>query len=64
MVVELHHPQLGKIKQLGISIKLLQTPGKIRNFAPLPGEHTRQVLVSLGYSSAEIEALFAQRAVA
>lgn len=64
MVVELDHPLLGKVRQLGISIKLRRTPGRIRSFAPLSGQHTREILDELGYSAAEVEELYREGVVA
>jgi crotonobetainyl-CoA:carnitine CoA-transferase CaiB-like acyl-CoA transferase len=57
MLLELDHPRLGKVKQPGIAIKLSETPGEVRTFAPYPGENTDEVLQSLGYSKPEIEDL-------
>lgn len=57
MVVEVDHPRLGKVKQVGIGTKLSETPGEIRNIAPLPGQHTEEILVDLGYSSEEIDSI-------
>jgi len=57
MVVELDHPIFGKVKQPGIGVKLSDTPGSIRSFCPLLGEHTEAVLGSLGYSAEEVEEL-------
>ena len=58
MVLEVKDVALGKtVKQLGIPIKLSETPGKVRHVAPPPGEHTRQTMESLGYSDSEIERL-------
>lgn len=57
MFIELDHPQQGRIKQPGIAIKLSETPGKVRSFAPLSGEHTDRIMQSLGYTKAEIEGL-------
>ena len=54
MVVEVDHPEAGKVKQIGIAIKLSDTPGEIRSLSPRPGEHTRKVLQDLGYSDEEI----------
>jgi len=64
MVVELDHPLLGKVKQLGISVKLSHTPGRIKSFAPLPGEHTREILRGLGYGEEEIERFYSEGVVA
>jgi crotonobetainyl-CoA:carnitine CoA-transferase CaiB-like acyl-CoA transferase len=57
MIVELDHPALGKVRQVGIPMKLSDTPGSVRRFSPKPGEHTREVLAELGYSEAEAESL-------
>ena len=57
MIVEVEHPDLGKIKQPGISVKLSDTPGQIRRLAPRKGQHTDEVLRGLGYSVKEIERL-------
>ncbi|OGW14148.1 MAG: hypothetical protein A3G93_00165 [Nitrospinae bacterium RIFCSPLOWO2_12_FULL_45_22] len=57
MMLELNHPDLGVVKQLGTSIKLSETPVKIRSLAPLPGEHTVEILTQLGYSKEEINEL-------
>ena len=54
MVIELDHPKLGKVKQVGILPKLSETPGQVRSFAPVHGEHTDEILSSLGLSAEEI----------
>jgi len=63
MVIEVEHPTLGKIKQVGIAPKLSDTPGKVRSLAPLLGEHTDEVLRQLGYNQKEIESLRQEGAV-
>jgi len=57
MVIELDHPKLGKVKQVGILPKLSDTPGQFRRFAPVHGEHTDEILKALGFSGEEIEKL-------
>ncbi|GAI20767.1 unnamed protein product, partial [marine sediment metagenome] len=57
MLVELEHPTGGKVKQVGIAIKLSDTPGKVRSLPPLPGEHTQETLLGLGYSEQRIDEL-------
>ena len=57
MVVEVNHAKAGKMKTLGLPIKFSETPGGVRSAAPLLGQHTRAILMSLGYSPAEIKAL-------
>ena len=54
MVIELDHPKLGKVKQVGILPKLSETPGRVRRFAPVHGEHTDEILGALGFSAEEI----------
>ncbi|MGJ9457824.1 CaiB/BaiF CoA transferase family protein [Oceanobacillus sp. CF4.6] len=44
MIKEVEHQTLGKIKQIGIPIKLSETPGEIRTVAPKLGEHTQEIL--------------------
>jgi len=57
MVVELEDPVVGKVRQVGIPIKLSETPGSIRHLAPRVGEHTEEVAREIGYSTAEIALL-------
>jgi len=57
LVIEVEHPNLGKVKQVGIVPKLSETPGKVRSLSPLLGEHTEEILQELGYSRAKIENL-------
>ncbi|MFH1646603.1 MAG: CaiB/BaiF CoA-transferase family protein [Chloroflexota bacterium] len=45
------------VKQAGISIKLSETPGRIKDAGASPGENTVRVLAELGYGEAEIEEL-------
>lgn len=63
MIVEIPHPSLGRIKQVGISIKLSQTPGQIRSFAPVHGQHTEEILTGLGYNTRSIEQLREKEAI-
>ena len=63
MVIEVQHPALGKIKQVGVAPKLSGTPGKVRSLSPLRGEHTDEVLRGLGYKQGEISDLRRQGAV-
>jgi crotonobetainyl-CoA:carnitine CoA-transferase CaiB-like acyl-CoA transferase len=57
MVVEVEHPTLGKVKTLGIGTKLSDTPGSVRSTAPVAGQHTDEVLASIGYDAEAIAAL-------
>jgi formyl-CoA transferase len=53
MVVDLVHPGAGRIKNLGVPMKLSDTPGAVDRPAPLLGEHTDAILAELGYDERE-----------
>ena len=57
MVVEVDHPEAGRVKQVGVGTKLSETPGSVRSTAAVPGQHTDDVLASLGHDAAAIAAL-------
>jgi len=64
MVVEIDHPTLGKVKQVGIGIKLSETPGAVTRIAPKPGQHTDEIMMSLGYTRDGIAELRESGAIA
>jgi len=64
MVVETEHPAAGRVRNIGIPVKLSETPGAFRRPAPALGEHTDEVLRELGVSDARAAALRASGAVA
>jgi crotonobetainyl-CoA:carnitine CoA-transferase CaiB-like acyl-CoA transferase len=65
MVVELDQPGASQpVRQLGVPVKLSRTPGGVQGPAPGLGENTREVLEALGYSSADVEGLAEDGAVA
>lgn len=43
MIRTVNHAELGSVKQIGIPIKLSETPGKIYSQAPKLGEHTHEL---------------------
>lgn len=57
MFVEVPHPEVGPVTQIGISVKLSETPGQIRHLAPRQFEHTEPVLRELGYNAEDIAQL-------
>jgi crotonobetainyl-CoA:carnitine CoA-transferase CaiB-like acyl-CoA transferase len=60
MIVEIDHPEAGPVKQVGISVKLSDTPGQIRFLATPLGAHTEEILTDLGYTSEKIAQLRAE----
>lgn len=57
MVVEQEHAKAGRVKVIGIPVKLSETPGDVGPAAPQLGEHTEEVLQWLGYDAAAIDRL-------
>ena len=53
----------GKTLMMGMPVNLSSTPGSVRRSAPGYGQHTGEVLVSLGYTPMEIEALKAESVI-
>jgi crotonobetainyl-CoA:carnitine CoA-transferase CaiB-like acyl-CoA transferase len=56
-VVDIEHPVLGALRQVGIPLHFAETPGSIRTAPPMLGEHTDEVLAEIGYMPADIAAL-------
>src|SRR5512141_1397282 len=50
MRVEVDHPTLGPLPQVGLPYKLSATPASIRTAPPLLGEHSDQILAELGFT--------------
>ncbi|MGI8926288.1 MAG: CaiB/BaiF CoA transferase family protein [Tepidiformaceae bacterium] len=56
-VTTLEHPSLGRIGVVGSPIRMSVTPVGPQRVAPELGQHTEEVLLSLGYTWPQIEAL-------
>ena len=63
MIRDVKLPDGASLKVPGIVPKLSETPGDIEWVGPKLGEHTEEVLSSLGYSSAEIASLRERRII-
>ncbi|MBB2480511.1 CoA transferase [Bacillus sp. APMAM] len=63
MLIKMSHPTAGEVKLVGSPIKLSKTPVQVTGHPPLPGEHTREILLSLGYSEQEITHLIEDKIV-
>lgn len=57
MLLELNDPVVGKVRQVGIPIKLSETPGQVRSLAPVLGQNTEEILIQLGYTKEQIAEL-------
>ena len=57
MVVDIDHPKIGPMKTLGLPIKSTGELTAIRKPAPWLGQHSDDVLRSIGYGADEIDAL-------
>ena len=57
-LVEMQHPRAGKVKMVGVPVRLSETPGSVRTPSPTLGEHTVEVLRDLlGMSPEAVAAL-------
>jgi len=61
-VIEIDHPRVGKIKEVGFPWKFHKTPAKA-GIAPELGEHNNEILKGLGYSDADIKQLKEEKTI-
>jgi len=59
LIVHLEHPTIGTAKSLANPIRFSRTPVSYRLPPPLLGEHTAEILQSLGYSVEDVQAITA-----
>jgi crotonobetainyl-CoA:carnitine CoA-transferase CaiB-like acyl-CoA transferase len=60
---EVEHPKMGKVKMVGNAVDLSRTPPRIDLPPPVLGEHTDEVLQSLGYDASAILSLRSSGAI-
>ena len=63
MVVDLPHAAEGTIRTLGSPVKLSATPPTLRHASPLHGQHSVEILTSMGLSEHEVQSLIAEGTV-
>lgn len=63
MIVEVDHPQAGRVQTIGHPVKFSETPASVTSASPILGQHTREVLVEVGCDNEQIEALIRTGAV-
>jgi len=54
MVVTVEESHLGKVREMGIPVRLANSPGEIKGPSPALGQHNEEVLAGLGYSPREV----------
>jgi crotonobetainyl-CoA:carnitine CoA-transferase CaiB-like acyl-CoA transferase len=60
MVIEIDHPKIGRMKSLGLPVKSSGELVQIRMPAPWLGQHSDEILKSIGYQDEQLAALHAQ----
>jgi crotonobetainyl-CoA:carnitine CoA-transferase CaiB-like acyl-CoA transferase len=63
LIVELDHPDIGRVRQPVPAARFDRTPAQIHGPAPRIGEHSAAILAELGFGTAEIEQLATEKIV-
>jgi crotonobetainyl-CoA:carnitine CoA-transferase CaiB-like acyl-CoA transferase len=63
LIVELEHPDIGRVRQPVPAARFDRTPAQIRGPAPRIGEHSAAILAELGCGAADIEQLATEKIV-
>jgi len=62
LIVQIEHPTIGTAMSIANPIRFSNTPVSYRLPPPLLGEHTHEILQSLGYSANDVQAMAADHA--
>jgi len=62
-VVTSRHPQFGAVAQIGLLVRLATARASPARHAPLPGEHTEEILAELGLPGQQIRELHERKIV-
>jgi crotonobetainyl-CoA:carnitine CoA-transferase CaiB-like acyl-CoA transferase len=57
LLTTVEHPGGGTLRAVGVPVRFSATPGSIRSGPPAVGQHTDEVLASIGYDDEEIRTL-------
>jgi crotonobetainyl-CoA:carnitine CoA-transferase CaiB-like acyl-CoA transferase len=57
LIIELDHPDIGRVRQPVPAARFERTPARIQGPAPRIGEHSAAILAEIGLEAAEIERL-------
>jgi crotonobetainyl-CoA:carnitine CoA-transferase CaiB-like acyl-CoA transferase len=63
LIIELNHPDIGRVRQPKPAARFDRTPAQIQGPAPRIGEHGAVILAELGLEAAEIERLATEKIV-
>lgn len=63
LIVELDHPDIGRVRQPVPAARFDRTPAQIHGPAPRIGEHSAAILAEIGFGAAEIEQLATEKIV-
>jgi crotonobetainyl-CoA:carnitine CoA-transferase CaiB-like acyl-CoA transferase len=63
LIIELDHPDIGRVRQPVPAARFERTPARIQGPAPRIGEHSAAILAEIGLEAAEIERLAAGQIV-
>ena len=60
LIVQLEHPTIGTAKSLANPVRFSSTPVSYRLPPPLLGEHTAEILQSLGFTAEDVNSMIAE----